>query len=209
LRWLRITIYDFMKSFAFLLFFFVLSSDYKGKVEIDAFSAVAPSEVCLTTEEEKLYDLIMRYRKSKNLDSIPISAKLTSVAQIHSRDLMENYSFSVDNKCNPHSWSKKGKWSSCCYTTDHKQALCMWNKPKELTEYPSYGYEIAYYSSAGATAEEGLDGWKKSQGHNPLLINSGMWEKVKWKAIGIAVYGNYGIVWFGESPDDSQITHCD
>jgi uncharacterized protein YkwD len=197
-----------MKSFVFLLSFFVLSSEYEGKDEIEAISTGTTPEVCLNTEEQKLYDLIMIYRKSKNLDEIPISAKLTSVAQTHSRDLMENYSFSVDNECNPHSWSNKGKWSSCCYTPDHKQASCMWNKPKELAEYAGYGYEIAYYSSSGATAQEGLDGWKKSQGHNPLLINSGIWERVNWKAIGIAVYGNYGIVWFGEMPDKSEIGGC-
>ncbi len=31
------------------------------------------------------------------------------------------------------------------------------------------GSEIAYFSSIGATAKEGLDGWKLSPGHNPCL----------------------------------------
>jgi uncharacterized protein YkwD len=166
------------------------------------------AEVCLTSEERKLYDLMMEYRASNKLEAIPLSARLTKVAQQHAKDLVNNYTFSPDNKCNPHSWSKKGNWSSCCYTNDHKEAQCMWDKPKEIAGYESPGYEIAYYSSGTATAVEGLEGWKKSPGHNPLIINEGMWSKAKWKAIGIGFYGNYGIVWFGEKSDDTTVQEC-
>jgi len=169
---------------------------------------ISPEKICLSAEEQKLYSLMMDYRKSKGLPPIPLSARLTKVAQTHARDLMDNYKFDANNKCNPHSWSKKGKWSSCCYTNDHKQAKCMWDKPKEIAEYSGPGYEIAYYSSKGATAEEGLAGWKLSPGHNPLIINDGMWSKATWKGIGIGFYGEYGIVWFGELADDSEITMC-
>lgn len=164
--------------------------------------------VCLSSEEQLLYEMIMEYRKSKGLKPIPLSARLSQVAQIHARDLVENYAFSPDNRCNPHSWSDKGKWSPCCYTNDHKQAQCMWGKPKEINGYPSPGYEIAYYSSRGATAQEGLAGWKVSPSHNPLIINSGMWKKVEWKAIGIGIYREYGIVWFGEAADDQEPGDC-
>jgi uncharacterized protein YkwD len=167
------------------------------------------ADVCLSSEEQKLYDLIMEYRKSKGLASIPLSGKLTLVAQTHAHDLTDNYTFDYDNKCNPHSWSKKGKWSACCYTNDHKQAKCMWDKPKEIAGYNSSGYEIAYYSSKGATAVEGLAGWKVSPGHNPVIINEGIWSKIKWKAVGIGIYGEYGVVWFGETADDQEIKVCD
>lgn len=166
-------------------------------------------EVCLSAEEMKLYNMIMEYRKSKNFGSIPLSAKLTKVAKVHAEDLSNNYKFDPNNKCNPHSWSKKGKWSSCCYTSDHKQAECMWSKPKEIAGYEGSGYEIAYYSSRGATAKEGLEGWKRSPGHNPLLINSGNWDKIKWKAIGIGFYKEYGLVWFGEETDDTEVITCE
>jgi len=166
------------------------------------------SKVCLTKEEKKLYDLIMEYRRSKNLEAIPLSESLTIVAQTHARDLSENYKFDPNNRCNPHSWSTKGKWTSCCYTNDHKKASCMWLKPKEIAGYDGNGFEIAYYSSIGANAQEGIDGWKISPGHNPLLINSGTWEKVKWKAIGIGIYKEYGLVWFGEAADSNQPVSC-
>jgi uncharacterized protein YkwD len=163
---------------------------------------------CLSSEEKKLYDMIMAYRKSRGLPPIKLSARLTQVAQTHARDLAANYKFDPKNKCNPHSWSSKGKWSSCCYTSDHKKAQCMWDKPKEIAEYMSPGYEIAYYSSAGASAIEGLEGWKKSPSHNPLIVNEGMWSNVNWKAIGIGLYKEYGIVWFGELDDPGDINLC-
>jgi uncharacterized protein YkwD len=164
--------------------------------------------VCLTPEEQKLYELMMDYRESKGLGRIPVSAKLTLVAQTHAKDLAENYKFDPENKCNPHSWSRKGSWSSCCYTNDHRQAKCMWDKPKEIAAYEGTGYEIAYYSSNGARASEGLEGWQKSKSHNPLIINDGMWQKAKWKAIGIGFYKEYGVVWFGEVVDDSTASQC-
>lgn len=164
---------------------------------------------CLSVEEEKLFQLIMSYRESKNLPAIPFSAKLTQVAQAHVRDLADNFDYDNKRGCNPHSWSKNGAWTSCCYTPDHKQKECMWDKPKEIAGYNGSGYEIAYYSSAGATAEEGLDGWKKSPGHNPLLINSGIWSKSNWKGLGIGIYKEYGVVWFGETEDASTLKVCD
>lgn len=84
----------------------------------------------------------------------------------------------------------------------------MWDKPKEIAGYTGAGYEIAYYSSRGATAYEGLDGWKKSPSHNPLIINEGMWNKVTWKGIGVGFHGEYGVVWFGEVSDSTAISVC-
>jgi uncharacterized protein YkwD len=189
-----------MRSFALfaILSFFIAGADPKPSIP----------EVCLNKEEKKLYDLIMQYRKSKGLEAIPLSAKLTLVAQTHARDLAEHYEFDPKNKCNPHSWSSKGKWTSCCYTNDHKRASCMWTKPQEIAGYTGTGFEIAYYSSLGASAQEGIDGWKISPGHNPLLINSGTWSKVKWQAVGIGIYKEYGLVWFGEVADVSTIKVC-
>lgn len=163
--------------------------------------------VCLNAEEQKLYDLIMEYRTSKKLDRIPVSAKLTRVAQVHAKDLSENYN--PDNKnCNIHSWSKKGNWKACCYTPDHKEARCMWNKPREIAGYESNGFEVSYYSSKGASAAQGLAGWKISPGHNAVIVNEGTWKDVKWNAIGIGIYKEYGVVWFGELLDDTKLELC-
>jgi uncharacterized protein YkwD len=165
------------------------------------------AEICLSTEEKKLYDLIMNYRKQKKLPAIPLSNKLTMVAQLHAKDLSEQYDAN-NEKCNLHSWSAKGKWTSCCYTDDHKQAQCMWNKPREIAGYTSNGFEISYYSSNGANAEEGLAGWKVSPGHNQVIMNDGIWKSIQWNAIGIGIYEEYGVVWFGELEDAEKTVEC-
>ncbi len=170
---------------------------------------IAAQPVCVSEEEKKLYDLIMQYRKSKKLKPIPYSEKLTRVAQAHVRDLEDHFDYENRGDCNPHSWSDKGTWSSCCYTPDHKQAKCMWDKPKEISGYEGEGYEIAFYSSDGAEADEGIEGWKKSAGHNPLLINSGTWEKLEWKGIGVGIHGKYAVVWFGIADDASSLIVCE
>ena len=166
--------------------------------------------ICVSAEEKELYDIINQYRTSKRLAAIPYSAKLTQVAQAHARDLADHYDFDQANECNPHSWSAHGKWTSCCYTNDHKAAECMWKKPEEIAGYKGYGYEIAYFSSAGANAQEGLEGWQKSPHHNPLLINTGIWKPIKWQGIGIGIYEEYAVVWFGEVKDEnSSLELCD
>ncbi len=76
-----------------------------------AFDTVPPprTPACLSAEERTLYDLIMAYRKENKLGPIPLSESLTYVAQTHARDLTSHYTFDVRNKCNPHSWSPKGR----------------------------------------------------------------------------------------------------
>jgi uncharacterized protein YkwD len=160
--------------------------------------------ICVNSAESRLADMINEYRKSKKLPPIPLSASLTKVARMHAEDLDEN--FTAGRNCNLHSWSDDPRWSSCCYTPDHKKASCMWDKPRELTSYKGDGYEIAYFSNYNYKSEEeflkdALQGWKSSRGHNELLINGGKWKTVVWKAMGIAVQGDYVVVWFGELTD--------
>jgi uncharacterized protein YkwD len=169
---------------------------------------ITPPAECISAAEKELYERINDYRKTKNLSPIPISAKLNAVARAHAWDLAENYTFDVNNKCNPHSWSDKGPWTPCCYTNDHAQAECMWQKPKEIAGYEGSGYEIAFYNSNEAQPDKALEGWKSSKSHNPIIINQGMWKQVKWNAIGIGIYKNYAVVWFGENRDSTDVDYC-
>lgn len=153
----------------------------------------------LTEEEEKLYTLLMEYRQELDLPSIPLSKSLTYVAQTHVKDLQNNTP--DQGECNMHSWSDKGEWTPCCYTPDHKQASCMWDKPRELTSYTGNGFEISHWSSGRATALGSLNGWKGSSGHNAVMINQGIWSSSTWNAVGIGIYGNYAVVWFGKNVD--------
>lgn len=162
---------------------------------------------CINSDERELFNLINAYRKSKKLPAIKLSPELTKVAKIHAKDLITNNP--NKGKCNMHSWSDKGIWTPCCYTDDHKNAAKMWSKPSELTKYKSEGYEIAFQSSDGADPKESLEAWKKSSGHNIVILEKGVFNKMKWKAIGIAVEGNYALVWFGVIPDnETPLNDC-
>lgn len=182
-------------------------------ISCNGFAQVSPeipgiARICLTPFEESLANKINAYRRQKNLPDVPLSRSLTYVAQMHARDLAKYYRQS--KRCNLHSWSENGRWTSCCYTSDHRKASCMWNKPRELTNYTGDGFEIAFYSTYTYTspnnfADDILKGWKGSKGHNQLIINGGIWKDVDWKAMGIGVYGEYSVVWFGELPDSAEI----
>lgn len=156
----------------------------------------------LSTEEQELYNIIMEYRKANGLPNIPLSKSLTFVAQTHVMDLQTNKV--VNSTCNLHSWSDNGPWSPCCYTSDHAKASCMWNKPRELTDYDGNGYEISYgLYGATVSAEGALGGWKSSSPHNAVILNQGIWKNSKWKAIGVGISDGYAVVWFGVEKDNN------
>ncbi|MBX3101091.1 MAG: CAP domain-containing protein [Bacteroidetes bacterium] len=165
------------------------------------------TQVCLSPMEMELYELIMDYRRSKGLPRIPLSYSLTLVAQTHARDVV---TYRPDQEpCNSHSWSSKGDtWKGCCYTRDHKQAQCMWDKPKEITagKFTGYGFEISYGGGNPSygdvrSASAALDAWKKSSGHNTVIVNEGIWKDNQWKSIGIGIYKGSACVWFSDSAD--------
>ena len=151
-----------------------------------------------TSEEFKLHRLINNYRASKNLPSVPLSRSLSHVAQLHVRDLSK---YPPRGRCNMHSWSPNGPWTACCYTSDHAQASCMWNKPRELTNYTGYGFECSQMHSAGTNAVSALRSWQGSTGHNAVIINQGMWSRQPWKSIGVGIYKRYAVIWFGREKD--------
>jgi hypothetical protein len=96
-----------------------------------------------------------------------------------------------------HSWSDAGTWSPCCYTDDHAESQCMWDKPRELTDYPGDGFEISY-GAWGMPADPAgaLAGWQSSPPHREVILNAGMWSDA-WQAVGIGIRGGYASVWFG------------
>jgi uncharacterized protein YkwD len=157
-----------------------------------------PSQIAPSAAERDLYRRIMEYRKANGLPMIDFSKSLTYVAKLHVRDL-ETHTFAPGY--NSHSWSNDGPWTSVNYSPDHRNAKGMWDKPRELTRYVGSGFEIAYWSSAGATPSGALSSWKTSSGHNAVILNEGIWKSSQWKAIGIGVFGDYAVVWFGDMKD--------
>jgi hypothetical protein len=46
-----------------------------------------------------------------------------------------------------------------------------------------------------------LSSWKGSPLHHAVIVNSGVWARIRWKAVGVGIYGSYAVVWFGEEAD--------
>jgi hypothetical protein len=132
---------------------------------------------CISPKEQALIDTIQAYRLSRGLPKVPISKALTVVADAHVKDLNENAPHEEGSNCNMHSWSAVGSWSACCYTPDHDEAACMWDKPRELTDYEGNGYEIAYGASDITVSPKGaIRGWQTSYAHNNVILNKGQWR---------------------------------
>lgn len=167
-------------------------------------SLVFPGKHCLNETEQQMATAINQYRKQQGLKPIPVSASLSWVGRIHVEDLKDHFAYG--SSCNLHSWSDNVAWSSCCYKSDHKKAQCMWDKPRELSQYNGDGYEIAFYSThhysdVQSYVKDALKGWKASRGHHEIMMNRGKWTTAKWEAMGIGANDEFIVVWFGELTD--------
>ncbi|MGM0705125.1 MAG: CAP domain-containing protein [Bacteroidota bacterium] len=156
------------------------------------------TRVCTSENEQALVDAVRSYRASQDLPEVPLSTGLTEVAQTHARDLA-NEAPHEESRCNLHSWSDEGSWSPCCYTDDHANASCMWEKPSELTDYSGSGYEISY--SGPPDAERMMAQWKASPGHDAVMANRGQWSDFTWRAMGVGIAEGFAVIWFGRADD--------
>ncbi|HAH56811.1 MAG TPA: hypothetical protein DCL86_01550 [Bacteroidales bacterium] len=154
--------------------------------------------LCASAEEYKLFRLINDHRRIHNVAELPLSRSLSYVARVHAMDLTRYRPDFGD--CNLHSWSENGQWTACCYATDIDRIKCMTEKPRQLTNYKFKAWEMAYEAGEPARAIDALDLWVSIGITNDYLLNTGKWTK-PWKAMGIAIYGEYALVWFGEAPD--------
>jgi uncharacterized protein YkwD len=151
-----------------------------------------PANYCISPEERKLYKLINKYRKSLGLSKIPFSKSLSYVAHKHVVDLADKIGYLTH------------AWSSCKYNGgDSKTWPCMWDKPRQLTNYSGDGFECAQggYGAYTPSAEGALSGWKSSKAHHAVIINQGTWKSITWKALGVGLYKNYAVIWFGREAD--------
>ncbi len=154
-------------------------------------------------EQWRFADSINTYRVARRLPRITVSASLMAVARTHLEDLEQRYRRGT--LCNMHSWSNAGNWSGCCYTPDHANAACMWNKPDEITggRYGAPGYEIVAHYTDPITPARALLIWQESPAHLAMLLNTQQWAQHPWQAMGAAIGHHYAVVWFGEEPDSA------
>lgn len=160
----------------------------------------------LSQREKELANLVNEYRKSKGLKPLKVSKSLTFVARTHNNDQNKYYSEKWKDErgmpANLHSWSNKGKWTPVMYTSDHKYAEGMWNKPSELTNFKVDGFEISAegYFKADESAEFALKMWKESEGHNAVLTGQGNWNSLS--VMGVSINGAHADIWFADETND-------
>ena len=146
--------------------------------------------------DQALCDAINTYRVDRGLAPIAVGAGLGQVARLHVVDLVAH---PPSGACNLHSWSTGDpRWTGCCYTADHAQAQCMWEKPREIAQYDSSGYEIAAGGGGSIQPAQAVALWDGSNPHREVILNQGIWAGRTWRAIGCAIENGYAVVWFGE-----------
>jgi hypothetical protein len=163
----------------------------------------APANFCISESEWKLYRMINEYRRQYDLPAIPLSKSLCFVAATHAKDLALHHS--EDSPCNFHSWSDKGAWKPFCYPADENKKNSVWDKPRELSKYNNKGYEIVYWENSDAVIDSIINFWRSMEYFNSFLMNTGKWQGKTWNAIGISIYENYALAWFGEVPDPEGV----
>lgn len=151
----------------------------------------------------ELIGLVNEYRAENGLAAIAASPSLCLVGDTHANDIVDN---SPDvGACNLHSWSDQGSWGACCYTPDHAEAQCMWDKPRELTTYTGNGYENSASTGGTMTPAQALSQWKSSPGHNAVILNQApTWNGITWRALGAGFKNGHANLWFGSVVDPAN-----
>ena len=161
-----------------------------------------PVSFCISPMDYKLYTMINDYRARYDLPPIPLSKSLSYVASVHVKDLFLNHP--DRGSCNSHSWSASGHWKPFCYPRDENKKNSVWDKPKELTNYKGKGYEIVYWENSAAVIDSVITFWKSVDYFNSFLMNTGKWNGKRWNAIGVSIFENYAVAWFGELSDQES-----
>lgn len=196
------------------LLLFCLVSGISGDIPdtCDSLQATYQSVTLIDKINSRRRQLPAKDGESRQLTAVKT---LCYVAMKHVKDLTENDKYGQaykttenDVKCNNHSWGFKKQTTpttTCCYTSkpSAQEKACMWNKPVEFDKLWQYGngYEIVAWHSAKMTPDEAMRQWSKeiSEAHYNVTMERGpTWSKHKFKRVGAAVLGKFGVVWFSD-----------
>lgn len=142
----------------------------------------------LDAREKELFQLINEYRAQNRLPPLALSEALSVVANRHLLDL------NINVKSFTHGWS------NCPYDIKNANTYdCVLKAPKMLgVKYDGNGYENLYRNlTTAATPPLALEAWKKSELHNAMILNTNIFQRLKWDGIGIAISSNYAAIWVG------------
>jgi hypothetical protein len=158
-----------------------------------------PEAFCIKPQEQFLFGKINELRQKNDLPVIALSNSLCYVAARHVRDLTLYHP--DEGNCNFHSWSGNGPWTAFCYPRDENKKQSVWDKPKEITKYPSKAYEMIYWENVELTPDSVMAVWLSEEHYRNYLLNQGKWSEYTWKSVGVAILGNYACAWFGAEDD--------
>ncbi|MFA8451196.1 MAG: SPOR domain-containing protein [Bacteroidales bacterium] len=158
-----------------------------------------PNNFKISPKENNLAEIINTYRAENNLPELKISKNLCWVAWLHAQDLIRNHP--DEDGCTISSWSKQKLWTGGCINNTNNNIDISRNKPKELTSYPSKGYELTFWENRAPSIDTAVKVWMETKFSKDFIFNQGMWSAYKWKSIGTTVQDNYILVWFGQSED--------
>jgi len=171
-----------------------------------------------------LIDAVNSYRRANGLRKC--DGVLVEVAYIHIQDQEAVHPLkSPDCPPNGHNWLSPIGWTladiatllpqysnnvgnikSCCFEKDG--ADCMWKKPRELYSwYKPYGFEVSVVlgtdlsgASPARAAKGAVEEWKRSKGHNDVILAKGdNWKKLK--KIGCFHRGEFVSCWMSSGQD--------
>lgn len=141
-------------------------------------------------DEKALFEAVNSYRVANGKPLLKMSPPLNLLGNRRMLDLNQNL------KVTTHSWS------NCPYSiTDKKTWPCLIDAPRRLrTGYTGDGYETLYRTTNNkVNINAALEAWKKSSLHSSIILNEGTFAPMPWDALGVAIEGQFAVLWFGYS----------
>merc|ERR1712110_925119 len=140
--------------------------------------------------------LVNRERGSSGLRPLHCDANMRWVAYQHLDDADEGaqQNLAWGDECNLHSWLVK---FPCCYTSDHANGKCVWNKPLQLSGWDDRtGFEISAWRSDKMSATQAINQWRGSFGHYDVIMGRSGWDDLK--TVGCGYRNNHAHCWFAK-----------
>lgn len=158
-----------------------------------------PDDFCISESENNLLNRINLFRVENGKNEISNSLSLSYVASLHADDLLNNHPDT--SICLLSSWSDKGNWKACCYNKYTECQDCMWDKPKELTQFTYRGYELAMYFENDFNVDSIMAMILSSDDARDMILTNGNYKKKKWICGGVGINKNYVSIWFAQRAD--------
>lgn len=160
-----------------------------------------PNDFCISNTENQLFNSINQLLIENGGKELSLSKSLSYVAKLHINDLSENHPDT--SICNLSSWSDKGDWTACCYNSYVPNSECMWNKPKELTNFRYRGYEMALYFEEEYNSDSIMQLLYSSKKALAMLLTKDDYSSKKWICMGIGINENYTSIWLAQRADNA------